>query len=271
MTVDLQAAYLFLLDRHNRGELNLNKLGVVAVGEGANLAAAWAATPGAAVSTQGRNSDLAALVLVSPTAIEGREGLESVLTTLAPRVPLLLMVGERDTDSNASVKAVRPFVERTKTNKIELVPLLAPRLQAAVARAQGLLGPHPLPGLDAQVQGRRVGAPLQPEPGRLHRHPGRAQHQVRHPRQGQGPRRRQGQGQGRPRQGQGCTAREGQGRTTRPRPRTHHPPRRMHPGRAIPGRHEGALDAAHPIAEDERLPSRTRSPSPSLRVPRALG
>ena len=122
MTVDLQAAYLFLLDRHNRGELNLNKLGVVAVGEGANLAAAWAATPGAAVSTQGRNSDLGALVLVSPTAIEGREGLESVLTTLAPRVPLLLMVGERDTDSHASVKAVRPFVERTKTNKIELFP-----------------------------------------------------------------------------------------------------------------------------------------------------
>ena len=122
MTVDLQAAYLFLLDRHNRGELNLNKLGVVAVGEGANLAAAWAATPGAAVSTEGRNSDLGALVLVSPTAIEGREGLESVLTTLAPRVPLLLMVGERDTASNASVKAVRPFVERTKTNKIELFP-----------------------------------------------------------------------------------------------------------------------------------------------------
>jgi pimeloyl-ACP methyl ester carboxylesterase len=122
MTVDLQAAYLFLLDRHNRGELNLNKLGVVAVGEGANLAAAWAATPGAAVSTQGRNSDLAALVLVSPTPIEGREGLESVLTTLAPRVPLMLMVGERDTDSNAAVKAVRPFVERTKTNKIETFP-----------------------------------------------------------------------------------------------------------------------------------------------------
>src|SRR5919107_91727 len=81
MAIDLQAAYLFLLDRHNRGELNLNKLGVVAVGEAAHLAAAWAATPGAAVSTQGRNSDLAALILVSPTAIEGREGLESVLTT----------------------------------------------------------------------------------------------------------------------------------------------------------------------------------------------
>lgn len=122
MTGDLQASYLFLLDRHNRGELNLNKLGVVAVGEGAHLAAAWAATPGAAVSTEGRNSDLGALVLVSPTAIEGRAGLESVLTKLAPRVPLLLMVGERDDDSNASVKAVGPFVERTKTNKIELFP-----------------------------------------------------------------------------------------------------------------------------------------------------
>ena len=35
MTVDLQAAYLFLLDRHNRGELNLNKLCIVGAGMGA--------------------------------------------------------------------------------------------------------------------------------------------------------------------------------------------------------------------------------------------
>ncbi len=122
MTGDVQAAYLFLLDRHNRGELNLNKLGVVAVGEGANLAASWAATPGAAVSSEGRNSDLGALVLVSPTAIEAPKDLETLLTKIAPRVPLLLMVGERDTASNASVKVVRPFVERMRTNKIELFP-----------------------------------------------------------------------------------------------------------------------------------------------------
>ena len=34
---DLQAGYFFLVDRHNRGDLNLEKLGVVALGDGANL------------------------------------------------------------------------------------------------------------------------------------------------------------------------------------------------------------------------------------------
>ena len=63
---DLQAGYFFLVDRHNRGDLNLAKLGVLALGDGANLAAAWAFQPGAAVTTEGRPSDLIALVLVSP-------------------------------------------------------------------------------------------------------------------------------------------------------------------------------------------------------------
>src|SRR5271166_2215235 len=37
MAEDLQAAYVFLIDRHNRGDFNVAKLGVLAVGEGANL------------------------------------------------------------------------------------------------------------------------------------------------------------------------------------------------------------------------------------------
>ena len=66
MVGDLQSAYLFLLDRHNRGELNLAKLGVVALGDGANLAAAWAYQPGAAITSEGRPSDLSALALRAP-------------------------------------------------------------------------------------------------------------------------------------------------------------------------------------------------------------
>src|SRR5262249_35787163 len=62
----LQAAYFFLVDRHNRGELNLSKLGVVAVGDGANLAAAWAYQPGAAVTIEGHPSDLSGMALISP-------------------------------------------------------------------------------------------------------------------------------------------------------------------------------------------------------------
>ena len=36
---DLQAGYFFLVDRHNRGDLNLAKLGVIASGDSANLVA----------------------------------------------------------------------------------------------------------------------------------------------------------------------------------------------------------------------------------------
>src|SRR5262249_38583024 len=63
---DLQAGYFFLVDRHNRGDLNLAKLGVIGLGDGANLVIAWAFQPGAAVTIQGRPSDLSALAMISP-------------------------------------------------------------------------------------------------------------------------------------------------------------------------------------------------------------
>lgn len=124
MIDDLQAAYQFLVDRHNRGKLNLAKLGVVAVGEGANLAAAWANMPGGAVSGEGRTSDLGALVLISPLADGEGLLLRQVVNALAPRVPLTLMVGERDAVSADPVRAVRPLVERPaggmRLNRVEL-------------------------------------------------------------------------------------------------------------------------------------------------------
>jgi hypothetical protein len=124
MIEDLQAVYLFLLDRHNRGELNVARLGVVALGEGANLAAAWAYQPGGAVSTEGRGTDLAALALISPLA--GGEGynFSTLMHTLAPRTPLLLMAGERDGPSHDTVKRVRADVEKVRHNHVELFPSL---------------------------------------------------------------------------------------------------------------------------------------------------
>jgi pimeloyl-ACP methyl ester carboxylesterase len=123
MVDDLQAAYQFLVDRHNRGKLNLAKLGVIGIGEGANLVAAWANMPGGAVSGEGRTSDLGAMVLVSP--LTDGEGLllRQVMSALAPRIPLLLMAGERDANSSDAVRAVRPIVERPagglKLNRVE--------------------------------------------------------------------------------------------------------------------------------------------------------
>jgi alpha-beta hydrolase superfamily lysophospholipase len=121
MVNDLQAAYQFLIDRTNRGELNLSKLSVIGLGEGANLAAAWAYQPGGAVSNEGRTSDLCSLVLISPMGDGEGLLLNQVLAALAPRFPLLVMVGARDPVSSDPVRAVRPLIERPqyRLSKVE--------------------------------------------------------------------------------------------------------------------------------------------------------
>jgi pimeloyl-ACP methyl ester carboxylesterase len=125
--VDLQAAYFCLVDRHNRDELNLAKFGVVALGEGANVAAAWA-SKGGGVSSEGRASDLGALVLISPMIEAQSQGVSAkeAITSLAARVPIALFVGERDAasfplvdDGPASVKAI---VKRNRSSKVETFP-----------------------------------------------------------------------------------------------------------------------------------------------------
>jgi pimeloyl-ACP methyl ester carboxylesterase len=119
---DLQSAYQFLLDRHNREEINLAKFGVVALGEGANLAVAWGATPNAAVSSEGRISDLGALALVSPMADGFGLRFGPALATVAPRIPVLLLAGERDGASLNPVKDAQPIVARQRQSKIEFFP-----------------------------------------------------------------------------------------------------------------------------------------------------
>jgi dienelactone hydrolase len=119
---DLQAAYQFLVDRHNREEINLAKFGVVALGEGANVVTAWAATPGGAVSSEGRISDLGALVLISPVAEGFGLRFGPALATVAPRIPVLLLAGERDAASLNPVKDAQPIVARQRQSKIEFFP-----------------------------------------------------------------------------------------------------------------------------------------------------
>ena len=119
---DLQAGYFFLVDRHNRGDLNLAKLGVIALGDGANLVATWAFQPGAAVTTEGRPSDLSALVLISPKPEGFGYVLGHVLASIGPRVPLLLLAGDRDIPSKDALQSVQQSVQRTRLNKVELFP-----------------------------------------------------------------------------------------------------------------------------------------------------
>ena len=120
---DLEIAYLALVDRHNRGELNVAKLGVIALGEGANVALTWAAG-GGGVSSEGRAGDLGALILISPMGDADSQGLRasSPLTTLAARIPIDLMVGERDAGSLELVKSVEPILKRYRANQVETFP-----------------------------------------------------------------------------------------------------------------------------------------------------
>jgi alpha-beta hydrolase superfamily lysophospholipase len=122
MVIDVQTAYRFLLDRNNRGELNLSKFGVLGVGEGANLVAAWATLPGAAVSVEERPSDLGALLLVSPVADGSGLTLGEAVRRTVTRFPTLIMVGDRDALSADPVKTVKPTVERVRINRVEVFP-----------------------------------------------------------------------------------------------------------------------------------------------------
>jgi pimeloyl-ACP methyl ester carboxylesterase len=140
---DLQAAYVFLLDRHNRGDFNVAKFGVIALAAGANLATAWAYQPGAAVSTEGRPSDLNALVLISPLPEGSGYTLRDLMPSLAPRVPVALLAGSKDNASKDAIESVRRSVERARLNKIELFPSsfqgykllrLEPKVAAAISR-----------------------------------------------------------------------------------------------------------------------------------------
>jgi len=122
MVDDLQSVYQFLIDRHNRGELNLAKLGVVAVGEGANLVAAWAHQPGGAVSSEGRVTDLSGMALISPLAEGEGYAFPTLMNSLASRIPVMLAAGDRDAASHDTVKRVKAGVEKTRQNKVELFP-----------------------------------------------------------------------------------------------------------------------------------------------------
>jgi pimeloyl-ACP methyl ester carboxylesterase len=116
---DLQTAYHFLIDRNNRRELNLSKFGVLGVGHGANLVLAWAASSGGAVASEGRISDLGALVLVSPQEDSLGLRLLTLLRPLAPRLPILLIATERDTDVTKDAEDILARRRLSRVMKID--------------------------------------------------------------------------------------------------------------------------------------------------------
>ncbi len=152
LPADIQAMYLFLVDRHNRGDINLAKFAVIAMGEGANLVTAWASLPGAAVSSDGRSSDLGALILVSP--VEDATGLKlmPLIAPVAARVPIYLLCGDRDAASIKVVKEAQPIVERNQRSKVSYfdTPLHAYRLLHFFPKVPGPITKF----LDDPIKGR---------------------------------------------------------------------------------------------------------------------
>jgi hypothetical protein len=114
---DLQTAYYFLVDRNNRRELNIAKLGVLGLGDAANLAATWVAQSGG-VASEGRVSDVGALALLSP--VDDAQGLRlsPTIGLLAPRVPIAVLVGQKDALSINAVRDTKPIVERQQRSKV---------------------------------------------------------------------------------------------------------------------------------------------------------
>ena len=158
---DLQAGYFFLVDRHNRGDLNLEKLGVVALGDGANLVTSWAIQPGAAITIEGKPSDVSALALISPNPEGFGYILRHGLTTLAPRVPILLIAGERDNASKDAVQSVRQALQRSPAQQDRTLSVRTPRLQAPATRTQDYVYSGSLSGDNSQEPASGVGAEVQ--------------------------------------------------------------------------------------------------------------
>ena len=158
---DLQAGYFFLVDRHNRGDLNLEKLGVVALGDGGNLVTSWAIQPGAAITIEGKPSDVSALALISPNPEGFGYILRHGLTTLAPRVPILLIAGERDNASKDAVQSVRQVLQRVRLSKTRTLPVRTPRLQTPATRAQDYVNLGSLSRDNSQESTRGMGAKIQ--------------------------------------------------------------------------------------------------------------
>ena len=115
---DLQAAYRFLIDRNNRRELNLSKFGVVALGESANLATSWAATPGGATAMQGNLCDLSAMALISPDPGTEERPASRMLGAVAAKLPTLLMAGQGDPEMAALMDELQPAVEGRRLGRI---------------------------------------------------------------------------------------------------------------------------------------------------------
>lgn len=113
---DMETVKAFLYDEHQAGNLNMNKLGIVAAEMGANVATAFAANdwlkephadaPAGSGAETPRGQDVRALILISPKAsLPGNLVMSQALQALRPfPVAMLFAVSKQDTKNGGQTK-----------------------------------------------------------------------------------------------------------------------------------------------------------------------
>lgn len=147
VTSDVEAVKQFLMDEHNRGELNIELLCVVGCEMGAAVAANWTAQDWAwpTVRDLKQGKDVRALVLVSPPAAFRNLSVTKAMS-FAPmqKLPVMIVHGNHDKNANRSVKRIcklldphhrattdakkRTFVKVEQETSLQGAELLNPRL-----------------------------------------------------------------------------------------------------------------------------------------------
>lgn len=113
---DMEAVRKFLVAKNNAGQLNLNQLGLIGAGMGANVALLWAANDWsvAPLPRVKQGQDVKALVLISP--IWSFRGLPLVRAVKHPAIQRELSVfiafGEDDRKSDKDAKTIHKNLER---------------------------------------------------------------------------------------------------------------------------------------------------------------
>jgi pimeloyl-ACP methyl ester carboxylesterase len=151
---DLEAVKTFLLERHNKGELNIRKTGIIAADDSAPIAVNWALIdwgkepyPDAPTyeARTPRGQDVRALVLLSPTEAVGGLNMGRALTQLKPfRIAALFAVGEEDReDKKTTFKSYERLTTGAEDSKERVIFEQFPKVKQ---RGTELLGVRQLTG-----------------------------------------------------------------------------------------------------------------------------
>ena len=109
---------LFLVDRHNRGDLNLAKLGIIAMGDGGEPRRRLGLDARRRGLQRGPRERPLRPRVDLPHGRRDGPAPPNVLPPLAPRVPIYLICGDSDAASINVVKGAQPIVERHQRSKV---------------------------------------------------------------------------------------------------------------------------------------------------------